>query len=91
MWLLSCSWLVSTILKDFTVLDSRVSSDVASQQADRERQRIERQERVKEMRKERGAEEDAVEEQPFDASPFRPIEEIMVGDQLIPTSLQQIN
>jgi uncharacterized membrane protein len=73
-----CSWLISTVLKDFTVLDSRVSSDVATQQAERERQRVERQERVKEMRKERGAEEEAVEEQPFDASPFRPIEEIMV-------------
>ncbi|XP_059469114.1 ADP-ribosylation factor-like protein 13B [Neocloeon triangulifer] len=72
------NWLVDAIIKDFTVLDSRVSADVAAQQAEQARLRLERQERVEKLRRERGAaEEDTAEDKGFDVSPFRPIEDIV--------------
>jgi len=65
-------------MKDFTVLDSRVSADTAAQQVERTRLREERQKRIDERRRESGQAEESTEEKEFDASPFRPIEEIMV-------------
>ncbi|CAB3378427.1 Hypothetical predicted protein [Cloeon dipterum] len=77
------NWLIESVMNDFTVLDTRVSADLATQEAEQKILREERLARVEQLRKEREpvTEEIVEDSNQFDVSPFRPIEEIVADNR----------